>query len=144
MLRWCGLALLCAVGLAIPQFLPPADVAEQEQPTSVAFYARPYIAYQAPAQYNVPYHGRLIVRYASSLNTIRRMDVCANKQNDQVVACAYMDRLPRQCTIWIPKLGTKFKFFGDTFVIDEASFRSIWTHEMAHCNGWPHNHPGAH
>jgi hypothetical protein len=71
-----------------------------------------------PARYDHAYHGRLTVINAdgATLNVICRRPA---------IACSVVSR--HNCLIVMPRI-TNYR-------------RQIYRHELAHCNGWPANHP---
>lgn len=70
-----------------------------------------------PARYNHAFPGKVVV-YAHAFPLAWWL--CGGL----VYGCAFM--VPGQCTIhvWRPKYNL-----------------SLYQHELAHCNGWPYNHP---
>lgn len=85
-----------------------------------------------PARYDVPYTGPLI----EHVLTLEQIDkICSGmgvrKSQGQVIfGCARGTETP--CVIYIPKIA------GYITAEDQAKVRR---HELAHCNGWPGDHP---
>jgi len=99
-----------------------------------------YIATIPPERFDHEYTGHLI-EYNLSIDVIRSEDVCGTVPRDQVIACTYMDQLPNECTIFMPKVGQTFSWFGRQYTMTQGSYDSVKRHEIGHCNGWPPNHP---
>jgi hypothetical protein len=78
---------------------------------------------EPPKRYDYPYRGQLSL-YHVSPNIIGKY--CDGDYN--VWACARVDS-PTKCTVYI-STSVKGKFY-----------KQIYRHELAHCNGWPGNHP---
>ena len=83
-----------------------------------------------PAEFDHPYAGKLTVLKEDNYVFIRH--VCADTPN--AIACSFRtyDSVSGETISCLIMLGP------DTWE-DERALR----HEMAHCNGWPGDHPGA-
>jgi hypothetical protein len=85
-----------------------------------------YVGTVAPPQWdNKPYYGKL--RLFVGAHLVRKH--CGSARRDETVAaCAYVGR--GRCTIFMPDRS-------------DPQWAVIYRHELAHCLGWPGNHPGA-
>jgi hypothetical protein len=105
------LLLLTSCVIPIPIILP-AD------PARVSADLEP------PAQYNHPYNGQVVERVLPETEV---RSVCMSMGLDLLtVACSW--RSNGACYIVLPSDG-------------QVSVSTYRRHEIAHCNGWPANHP---
>lgn len=87
-----------------------------------------------PPEYDHPYTGQLTVVQARDQDHVGQL--CPGVKFGPelgALACSYADRL--SCTIVISP---------DAYLKAKGLHRGlVMNHELAHCNGWPGNHPGA-
>jgi hypothetical protein len=89
-----------------------------------------------PVKYDYPYRGKLTVKYG----TMSQLWSWCGGPRVPFYACAH-SRGP-SCSIYIVHVGTKVGRGNNYRITDHAWTRSTLRHEIAHCNGWPGNHPG--
>jgi hypothetical protein len=150
---WVGLLILCSQGAAqiprppmpipnvvalMPPVAPllrsaPTPIPPQRPiippPTPVMMPILPHVALP-PAEFDHPYTGKLTVLKEDNYVFIRH--VCSDTKNP--IACSfrtYDDKTGETLSCLI--------ILGPDVWGDERVLR----HEMAHCNGWPGDHPGA-
>lgn len=77
---------------------------------------------QPPARFDHPFHGKVNILYLSPNDMLR---VCHT-----YTACVRGPQPMKVCNIWI-NAGTRGNWTNQAYI----------RHEIAHCNGWPANHP---
>ncbi len=77
-----------------------------------------------PPQYDYPYKGQLVINYILSQEEINRRCYSVSMAT---VGCAFLGE--GHCTILIWRGVT------------EKRMEVLIRHEVAHCNGWPKDHP---
>jgi hypothetical protein len=112
-------SFLLALLLLTSCFIPiPIAIPMKEDPAHYAARIEP------PAQYNHPYNGPVVERVLPEAEV---RTLCMSAGTDLfATACSW--RSNGTCYIVLPKDGR----------VPVANFRR---HEIAHCNGWPPNHP---
>ena len=95
----------------------PIPIIVREDPAHYAARLEP------PAQYNHPYNGRVIERVVPEAEV---RTVCISMGADGGVACSWQSA------------GTCYIVLPDDEPLPVSTYRQ---HEIAHCNGWPANHP---
>jgi hypothetical protein len=88
-----------------------------------------------PARYSGAYKGDLVIHHASMREIMYRR--CFVRTVGPGFSCTYMEELPGRCTIWMPRVGAR----AGMTLITQGIYRQMLRHELAHCNGWPPNHP---
>jgi len=113
------IASLLPVLLSLPSCVIPiaVPVLVREDPAHYAARLEP------PARYDHPYNGQVDERVMAEAQV---RSVCASMGADGGVACSWQSN--GTCHIVIPNDGV-------------ASADAFRQHEIAHCNGWPANHP---
>ena len=111
--------------LALLAFLPIATHADDKLPTP--FNSKPL----PPVEYDRPYDGpgqMVILRVSDNA-----MSLCPKTVFPVTLACTI--KLANGCLVLMAKKET----------IEAVGWNEdiIKRHERAHCNGWPHEHPGA-
>jgi hypothetical protein len=103
-----------------------------------------YSVMAPPPKYDVPYPGDLTI-WVSSQATIDTM--CKSKDGSRISHTACALRLGNWCSVWILKSIVEGKYF-DTIDVNGNMARDVkgnlaltLRHELAHCNGWPGDHP---
>jgi hypothetical protein len=92
---------------------------------SSASRVRYLVELEPPAQYNHPYDGPVDER-VMSVSEVRTLCTSLGATNPRGVACSWISG--GTCHIVLPN--------------DEQASVSVYRrHEIAHCNGWPPNHP---
>jgi hypothetical protein len=91
---------------------------------ALALLCAPCSAEIIPARYLGPYHGHLTV-IVTPLG--KRMDAACD---GPAWACADVIS-PRRCVLYLPPRKS----------VPRKFYRALWRHEIAHCNGWPDDHP---
>jgi hypothetical protein len=119
---------MARLSIAIIFVLSLATHASAESDTPARF--RPGFPVLPPAEYDIPYTGRLTVKTLATLEELFKECPSIMKNS---LACA-----------------KKYSDHCDVFLVDDKIMRAYgWTtkillrHEIAHCNGWLANHPGA-
>lgn len=88
-----------------------------------------------PGKFDRPYQGKLIVRHGTTEQISRKCTVRGVMGH----ACAYIGLLSEGiCTIWLPHVGQVAK---DGTFITPWLYAEMKRHEVAHCAGWPIDHP---
>ena len=101
----------CVIPIPIPIPVPPSA-------------ARISAALEPPAQYNHPYNGQVVERVMPEAQV---RSVCMSMGLDLfAVACSWHSA--GTCYIVLPNDG-------------QAPVSTYRRHEIAHCNGWPSDHP---
>lgn len=95
--------------------------------TTTAFY--PTIR-KPPPEYSGPYTGKLTERLVP---LVEIGGACSALGTKTLYAWGCAQRRDGACLIFLPAIGP-----GVTSALQEQ----IRAHELAHCNGWPNDHPG--
>jgi hypothetical protein len=85
-----------------------------------------------PEEFDRPYGGELVIVRVDSPDLL--IPYCRNPSG-KVLGCAEYKHLDKKCIIYLIPDG----FYTSVGYDPNDVFR----HEVAHCNGWPSNHPGA-
>jgi hypothetical protein len=85
-----------------------------------------------PPQYDKPYTGQLNIATIPYWNMGNVCNMIA-PQGQHMEACSFA-MTPQQCLVYLPRLSD----------VGQSRLADLTKHEIAHCNGWPGNHPGAH
>ncbi len=119
------LVLLFLTSCVIPIVIPIPDTVANN-----AKKVRYLAELEPPAQYNHPYDGRVVER-VMPVAEVRIL--CMSRGADPGgVACSWLDH--GTCYIFLPN--------NEFLPTDEQAPVSTYRrHEIAHCNGWPANHP---
>jgi hypothetical protein len=87
-----------------------------------------------PAQYDKPYTGRLTVDTVPTQRALAEICPIAAARTPNLIGCAMRAHDGSHCRIVLVAEGV---------VVALGSSRArIMRHEIAHCNGWPGDHPG--
>jgi hypothetical protein len=115
----------CVIPTVIPIPLKEDPVPVREDPVPVREDPAHYAARIAPpARYDHPYNGQVVERVVPEAEV---RSLCMSMGADVGgVACSWQNN--GVCHIVIPNDGA-------------ASVAAFRQHEIAHCNGWPANHP---
>jgi hypothetical protein len=92
-----------------------------------------------PPEYDVPYIGELTIWVASSQEAMRQH--CTGTYFGPLgiaTACAGPTKNRQRCSIWLHKSIVD----GKSVTGMKLSLANALRHELAHCNGWPKDHPG--
>ena len=90
-----------------------------------------------PAEYDHPYTGKLTIVHVPSQDEVRML--CHGATWDPrigALSCTYHNTALGKCVIVVAPQAE----FDNIGLKMDASMR----HELAHCNGWPNDHPGIH
>jgi hypothetical protein len=132
-------ALLLALGIdpCLAQYnsnpaRPAPPLNKPVPPTGLPPYHPMNKAYRVlpPAEYDIPYKGKLTIRTALSKEDLKL--ACPNAQ-PWTLGCAYRFNA-ENCLIIL---------LADRLIREKGwSTEIMLRHELGHCNGWPGNHPG--
>jgi hypothetical protein len=99
---------------------------------------------QPPAKYDIPYTGKLTL-WVSTQQMID--DTCKTKDGKRTSHTACAMPMPHECSIWILREVVDGKRFNSIDMYDHTmrhvkiNLAATLRHELAHCNGWPGDHP---
>jgi hypothetical protein len=129
-----ALSMPCLAQDGPPTPARPAPPLNKPYPPGVPYLQHPMIKQPfmvlPPAEYDIPYKGRLTIKTALSREDL--LLACPNI-NPQSLACAYRFN-PENCLIII---------LHDRLIRERGwSTELVLRHELGHCNGWPGDHPG--
>jgi hypothetical protein len=114
--------------------LPSTGVTEEPAPARAAAQSTPpkRELLVPPPEYDYPYKGELVVRHVSQKEV---REACPSAKYTLGVALGCAHRWPTSCHIILaPEADMKAAGYPPELVL---------RHEIAHCNGWPGDHPGA-
>jgi hypothetical protein len=126
------LANILAVTLAL---VLPAH-AQSVLPNRFLVYKYPMVP---PAEYIRPFEGAMTITRLPTMQAVREACPNASPINSGLIGCAVPWRaVPEselRCDVYIVS--------DDVLKAKGLTYKLIYNHELAHCNGWPWNHPDA-